>query len=214
MPKLRFRITISLDGYVAGPNQSVKEPLGEGGMKLHEWAFANAAWRTQHGMPGGEVNASTKVVEEQLANNGATIMGRHMFGGHPGPWTHENPWNGWWGDNPPFHHPVFVLTHYARPRLDCEGGTSFTFVTNGIEAALDQAFEAAKGKDVILAGGAHTARNFLKAGLVDEMELSIVPVILGSGERLLEGMEPNLDGWKLVRTVEAPGVAHLKFLRS
>ena len=214
MSKLRFRITLSLDGYVAGPNQSVKEPLGEGGMELHKWAFALDTWRKMHGMTGGEANASSKVMEEQLANTGAVIMGRNMFGGHPGPWAKENPWVGWWGDNPPFHHPVFVLTHYHRGTLHCDGGTTFTFVTEGIESALDQAFQAANGKDVALAGGAHAAQQYLKAGLVDEMELSIVPVLLGSGERLFENVGPNPNGWKLVRAVEAPGVAHLKFLKS
>src|SRR5258708_15081945 len=202
MSKLRFRITLSLDGYVAGPNQSVKDPLGVGGSMLHQWAFALAAWRAQHGLTGGEANASTKVVEEQLADNGATLMGRHMFGGPPGPWDKSNPWNGWWGKNPPFHHPVFVLTRHARERLDCEGGTSFTFVTGGIEAALEKACQAAQGKDVILAGGAQTARQYLKAGLVDEMELSLVPVLLGSGERLWEGLRPNLAQSNLPRPVQ------------
>src|SRR5258708_3063653 len=183
-------------------------------MQLHQWAFALAAWRAQHGLTGDEANSSTKVVEEQLADNGASLMGRHMFGGPPGPWDKSNPWNGWWGKNPPFHHPVFVLTHHARERLDCDGGNSFTFVTEGIDAALEKARQAAKGKDVILAGGAQTARQYLKAGLVDEMELSLVPTLLGSGERLWEGLGPDLDGWNLARAVEAPSVAHLKFVRA
>jgi dihydrofolate reductase len=150
--RVRFRISMSLDGYVAGPSQSVENPLGVGGERLHEWVVPLAAWRAMHGLEAGEVSESSKVVEESLANVGATIMGRNMFGGHPGPWDAAKPWNGWWGDNPPFHHPVFVLTHHARPPLALEGGTTFTFVTDGIESALDQARRAARGMDVALAG--------------------------------------------------------------
>jgi dihydrofolate reductase len=213
MPKLRFRIAISLDGYTSGPDQSVDNPLGVGGMHLHDWAFALAAWRAPHGLEGGEVNASTAVVEEGLAGIGATIMGRNMFGGHPGPWNPEKPWNGWWGADPPFHHPVFVLTHHARPPLALEGGTTFTFVTDGIEAALAQARRAAGDKDVALAGGASAARQYLNAGLVDEMELHLTPILLGAGERLFDGVR-DLHGLRLVRTIAAPGVSHLKFARA
>lgn len=204
---------MSLDGFVAGPSQSVENPLGIGGMRLHEWAFALSAFRAEHDMEGGEVNESTKVVEESLANIGATVMGRNMFGGHPGNWSRENPWNGWWGENPPFHHPVFVLTHHAREPLVLEGGTTFTFVTNGIEAALEQARRAARGKDVSLAGGASAAQQYLAADLVDEMEISLAPTLLGSGERLFEGLGDDLRGLELVRTVAAPNVVHLKFAR-
>lgn len=154
MSKLRLRISMSLDGYVAGPDQSVKNPLGVGGEQLHEWVIPLAAWRSAHGLPGGDVNESTKVVEESVVNIGTTIMGRNMFGGHPGPWDSKNPWKGWWGENPPFHHPVFVLTHHARAPLPLEGGTTFAFVTDGIEAALERARSATGGKDVSLAGGA------------------------------------------------------------
>jgi dihydrofolate reductase len=213
MSKLRFRISMSLDGFVAGPDQSVNEPLGIGGERLHQWAFPLATWRAPHGLEGGEVNESTRVVEESLANIGATIMGRNMFGGHPGPWNESKPWNGWWGANPPFHHPVFVLTHHARKPLRLEGGTTFTFVSDGIEAALEQARQAAQGKDVSLAGGAHAARQYFAAGLVDEMEISLVPTLLGRGERLFDGVGDDLHGLELVRTVGAPGVAHLKFAR-
>ena len=136
---------MSLDGFIAGPNQSVENPLGIGGMRLHEWAFSLAEWRAMHGLEGGEVNASTQVVKESLENVGATIMGRNMFGGHPGPWSSSKPWNGWWGDNPPYHHPVFVLTHFAREPLVLEGGNTFTFVTDGIHSALEQARRAANG---------------------------------------------------------------------
>jgi dihydrofolate reductase len=211
--KLRFKISMSLDGYVAGPSQSVDNPLGIGGMRLHEWAFELASWRGPHGLEGGELNESTRVVEESLANIGATVMGRNMFGGHPGRWDAKQPWNGWWGVNPPFHHPVFVLTHHKREPLELDGGTTFTFVTNGIEAALEQARRAAGGKDVSLAGGAKAAQEYLTAGLVDEMEISLVPTLLGNGERLFEGVGNDLRGLELVRTVAAPQVIHLKFAK-
>jgi dihydrofolate reductase len=211
MPKLRFRISMSLDGFVAGPDQSVKNPLGVGGMRLHEWVFPLAVWRKMHGLPGGEVNESSRVVEESMANIGATIMGRNMFGGHPGPWDAKKPWTGWWGANPPYHHPVFVLTHHARAPLPLEGGTTFTFVNDGIESALEQARRAAGGKDVSLAGGARAAQQYLAAGLVDEMEINLAPVLLGSGERLFAGLGDNLHGLDLVQTVAAPKVTHLKF---
>lgn len=208
MAKLRMKISISLDGFVAGPNQSIKDPLGQGGMRLHHWAFALDEWRRMHGQSGGVVNESSKVVEESLANIGATIMGRNMFGG-PG----DSEWRGWWGENPPFHHPVFVLTHQSRVPLHLEGGNSFTFVTEGIESALDQARRAAGGKDVSLAGGARACQQYLVAGLVDEMELNLVPILLGSGERLFDGMDDDLHGLTLTRIVAAPGVVHLKFAK-
>jgi dihydrofolate reductase len=204
---------MSFDGFIAGPNQSVENPLGIGGESLHEWVFPLASWRAMHGSGGGEVNESNRVVEEQLAGLGATIMGRNMFGGHPGPWDGRKPWKGWWGENPPFHHPVFVLTHHPRPPLELKGGTTFTFVTDGIEAALDQARRAAGGKDVSLAGGAKAVQQYLAAGLVDEMEIGLVPVLLGSGERLFDGAGDDLHGLKPVRTVAAPNVTHLKFAR-
>lgn len=213
MSKLRLRISMSLDGFVAGPSQSVENPLGIGGERLHEWVVPLAAWRAPHGKEAGEVNESTRVVEESLENIGATIMGRNMFGGHPGPWDPEKPWNGWWGANPPFHHPVFVLTNHARAPLALEGGTTFTFITNGIEAALEQARQAAGGKDVSLAGGANACQQYLTAGLVDEMEIHLVPTILGSGERLFDGVGDDLRGLELVRTVATPNVTHLKFAR-
>ena len=212
MAKVRFRIAMSLDGYTAGPQQSKENPLGVGGLQLHEWAFPLAAWRAPHGLQGGEVNESTRVLEDSLANIGATIMGRNMFGGHPGPWDAAEPWQGWWGANPPFHHPVFVLTHHARPPLVLEGGTTFTFVTDGIAVALQLARRAARGLDVSLAGGANAAQQYLGAGLVDEMEIHLVAMVLGAGERLFEGVR-NLDGLRLARTVAAPRVTHLKFVR-
>jgi len=212
MAKVRFRIAMSLDGYTAGPQQSKENPLGIGGTQLHEWAFPLAAWRAPHGLAGGEVNESTRVVEESLVNIGATIMGRNMFGGQPGPWDAAEPWSGWWGADPPFHHPVFVLTHHARPPLALEGGTTFTFVTDGIAAALDLARRAARGQDVALAGGASTAQQYLGAGLVDEMEIHLVPMLLGAGEQLFKGVR-DLHGLQLVRTIAAPTVTHLKFAR-
>lgn len=205
---------MSLDGFVAGPNQSVDNPLGIGGMRLHQWVFPLAVWRASHGLDGGEVNESTRIVEEAMANIGATVMGRNMFGGHPGPWDSMKPWGGWWGENPPFHHAVFVLTHHPREPLELEGGNSFTFVTDGIESALEQARRAARGKDVSLAGGANVARQYLGAGLVDEMEINLVPTLLGNGERLFEGIGDDLHGLELVRTVATPRVTHLKFGRS
>jgi dihydrofolate reductase len=211
--RLRFKISMSLDGFVAGPDQSVKDPLGIGGERLHEWVFPLTVWRAMHGLEGGEVNESSRVVEEGLVNIGATVMGRNMFGGHPGPWDVGKPWAGWWGEDPPFHHPVFVLTHHARPPLMLKGGTTFTFITDGIEAALDRARQAAGGKDVSLAGGASTARQYLVRGLVDEMEINLAPILLGSGERLFEGVGDNLHGLDLVRTVATPKVTHLKFAR-
>jgi dihydrofolate reductase len=204
---------MSLDGFVAGPSQSVDNPLGIGGNRLHEWAFELAIFREQHGLEAGEVNESTRVIEESLTNIGATVMGRNMFGGHPGPWDAGKPWTGWWGPNPPYHHPVFVLTHHAREPLKLEGGTTFTFVTDGIESALEQARRAAAGRDVSLAGGASAAQQYLVADLVDEMEISVVPTLLGSGERLFKGIGDDLHGLELVRTVGAPGVTHFKFAR-
>jgi len=204
---------MSLDGFVAGPNQSVDNPLGVGGMRLHEWVLPLRVWRAMHGLEGGEANASSAVVEESMANIGTTVMGRNMFGGHPGPWKAKEPWNGWWGNNPPYHHAVFVLTHHPRAPLRMEGGTSFTFVTDGIQSALEQARRAAGDKDVSLAGGANVARQYLAAGVVDEMEINLAPVLLGSGERLFEGLGDDLRGLELVRTVAAPKVTHLKFAR-
>jgi dihydrofolate reductase len=208
MPKLRFQISISLDGFVAGPNQSEEHPLGEGGMALHEWVFKLAAWRKPHGREGGEVNASTAVFEEAVEGIGATVMGRGMFGGGPGPWG-KDPWQGWWGDDPPFGMPVFVLTHHEREPL-VKGDTTFTFVTGGIESALEQAYEAADGKDVSLGGGAKTVQQYLAAGLVDEMWLNVAPVLLGDGARLFDDLAIGVELEQL-RAVEGPDAAHLKY---
>src|SRR2546429_4510257 len=178
MSKLRCHITISLDGFVAGPNQSEENPLGEGGERLHDWVVPLAAWRQSHGEQGGEVNESARIVEESRENIGAGVMGRNMFGPvHGGAWGDEQ-WTGWWGDDPPYHYPVFILTHHPRDPVEMEGGTTFHFVTDGIESALEQAREDAGGKDVMLWGGAHVAQQYLAAGLLDERELHVVPVVL------------------------------------
>lgn len=209
MPELKLQISVSLDGFIAGPNPSEENPLGEGGMALHEWAFKLAAWRRPHGRDGGETNASSAVLERALENVGATIMGRGMFGGD-GPWG-EVPWPGWWGDEPPFHTPVFVLTHHAREPLEKEGGTTFHFVTDGIESALSQAKAAAGGKDVSLGGGAAVAQQYLAAGLLDELQLNVVPILLGSGTRLLEGLPGPGPALERVEVIDAPDVTHMRY---
>jgi dihydrofolate reductase len=209
MGKTRAHISISLDGYVAGPNQSQEEPLGEGGEHLHDWIVPLKAWREPHGMDGGEENASDPVVREETANVGAEIMGRGKFGPPSrGPWG-DDPWQGWWGDNPPFHKPVFVLTHHERDPLTLSD-TSFTFVTDGIESALDRATAVAGEKDVFIGGGADVINQFLAAGLVDELELHLAPIVLGGGARLFAGVGPNVK-LEPLRVVEAPGVTHLKY---
>jgi dihydrofolate reductase len=208
--KFRFQISISLDGFIAGPNPSEDDPLGEGGEQLHEWVLKLAAWRKPHGREGGEVNASSVVMEEALDNLGATVMGRNMFGGGPGPWG-DDPWEGWWGDDPPFHTPVFVLTHHEREPLEKQGGTTFIFVTDGIESALEQAEQAAGGKHVSLGGGADVAQQYLAAGLIDELDLNVVPVLLGGGTRLFDNLGRTDLSLEQVRAIEAPGVTHIKY---
>ena len=205
-------MSISLDGFVAGPEQSVQDPIGKGGMRLHEWVFPLEVFRSMHGETGGIRNESSAVLEAARAGLGATIMGRHMFGGPPGPWNAHEPWNGWWGENPPYHHPVFVLTHHARAPLPMLGGTTFHFVTGGIDEALAQAKQAAGGKDVLVAGGADAARQYLASGQVDRMLLHLVPIVLGQGERLWDGVT-DLHGLTLTRTVATPEVTHLEFER-
>ena len=208
MSKVRVHIAVSADGYVAGPNQSKQNPLGEGGENLHDWMVVLKAWREPHGREGGEENVSNEVVQEAQANVGAEIMGRGKFGGGPGPWG-DDPWKGWWGDDPPFHVPVFVLTHHEREPLTLSD-TTFTFVTDGIESALEQARAAADGKDVTIGGGAAAINQYLAAGLVDELELHIAPLLLGGGARLFDGLGPGLR-LEQMRAVEAPGVTHVKY---
>jgi dihydrofolate reductase len=211
MSRLRCHISISLDGFVAGPNQSEENPLGEGGERLHDWVVQLAAWREAHGRQGGEVNASTRITEESIENIGAAVMGRNMFGPiGGGPWGDEQ-WTGWWGDNPPYHYAVFVVTHHPRDPVEMEGATTFHFVTDGIESALEQARRAAGDKDVFLLGGGQIIRQYLAAGLLDELELHVVPVLLGGGSRIFDNLGEAGVQLEQVRAVEAPGVAHLKY---
>ena len=210
MSKLRLIITMSLDGYVAGPEQSETDPLGVGGMALHAWFHPLKEFRAMHGESGGETDRSSAVVAERFSGLGATIMGRKMFGGGPGPWGND-AWRGWWGEEPPYHHPVFVLTHYEREPLEMKGGTTFHFVTGGIEDALERAEIAAAGKDISLAGGAQVVNQYLAKGLVDELDISIAPLILGAGERLFEGVPPGAVGLTQIAAVDAPGVTHITY---
>ena len=211
MSKLRCHISISLDGYVAGPNQSEANPLGEGGERLHDWVFPLEAFTRAHGGQGGEVNESTPVFEESRTNIGAAVMGRNMFGPVRGGAWGDEQWTGWWGDDPPYHYPVFVVTHYPRDPVEMAGGTTFHFVTDGIESALEQAKKAAGGKDVMLWGGGQVAQQYLAAGLLDELELHLVPVLLGGGSRLLGNLGDTDLRLEQVRAVEAPGVTHIAY---
>ena len=200
-------ISMSLDGYVAGPNQSLENPLGEGGERLHEWAFPTDTWRRRHGLGAGERTDDDEAVAEFTDNVGAFIMGRKMFGGGEGPW--DESWKGWWGEDPPYHVPVFVLTHHERAPLPMAGGTTFHFVTDGIESALEQARAAAADQDVSVIGGASTINQYLAAGLLDTIRLHVPPVILGGGERLFVGVgDPALEQ---VKVVAGPGAAHLTY---
>ena len=212
MTKLRFTITMSLDGYVAGPRQSLEHPLGEGGTALHEWAFATRSFRAMEGMEGGVAGLDDEHAARWNRNIGATIMGRNMFGPIRGEWG-EEPWTGWWGDDPPYHTPVFVLTHHAREPVEMQGGTTFHFVTDGIEAALERAVDAAGDGDVAIGGGATTAQQYLRAGLVDEMEIHVVPLLLGGGVRLFENLAGALADYECVELVSSPAVAQFAYVR-
>ena len=206
-------ITISLDGFVAGPDPTLEEPLGKGGELLHEWIVRLASWREHHGLEGGETGPDDEVSKQLVASTGAHIMGRRMFSGGAGPWEQDPMADGWWGDDPPFHHPVFVLTHHPRETVEKEGGTTFTFVTEGIEAALEQARAAAGELDVAIAGGADVAQQYLRAGLVDTMHLHVAALLLGGGTPLFG--DPGGDPVKLepVRAVQGRDVVHLTFAR-
>jgi dihydrofolate reductase len=209
MAKTTVDISMSLDGFIAGPNQTVEEPLGRGGLELHQWIFGLKSWREQHGEQGGEENADSELVREAVAASGAVVMGRRMFSGGQGPWEDDPVANGWWGDNPPFGVPVFVLTHHAREPLEL-GDTTFTFLTDGVVAAHEQARAAAGERNVSVAGGAHVVQQFLAAGLLDEIQIHLVPVLLGDGVRLFgaAGEQPALE---LVRVVDSPTVTHLRY---
>jgi dihydrofolate reductase len=209
MSKVTSNISMSLDGFIAGPEPSLKDPLGKGGEQLHEWVVRLKSWRKPHGKSGGEAGPDGDVMEESVANVGAYIMGRKMFSGGEGPWDDDPNSDGWWGNNPPFHAPVFVLTKHPRKKVEKDGGNSFTFVTDGIESALNQAKKAAGDKDVAIAGGASAIQQYIKAGLLDELEIHLVPVLLGSGTPLLA----NLGKAKMekIRVIDSPMVTHLKF---
>jgi dihydrofolate reductase len=204
-------ISMSLDGYVAGPNQTLEEPLGKGGEQLHEWVFRLAAWREPHGLEGGEDGPDGELVRASVGRTGAVIMGRRMFSGGSGPWESDPNADAWWGDNPPFHVPVFVLTHHEREPVEKEGGTTFTFVTDGFESALEQARAAAGEKDISIAGGAEVAQQALRAGVVDDVTLHLAPVLLGGGTSLFGGLGTDLT-LELKNVLEAPLATHLQYV--
>ena len=212
MTRLRVHnLSMSLDGYVAGPKQDLEDPLGVGGEELHEWVFETRYGRAMQGSDGGTEGIDNEFMEAGDDNIGATIMGRNMFGPIRGEWPDEE-WKGWWGEVPPYRHPVFVLTHHARAPIPMEGGTTFNFVTDGIESALERATDAAGGKDIRLGGGASVVQQYLNARLLDELHIAIVPVLLGSGARLFEDLD-NLDGYECVQMVGSKGVTHARIVK-
>jgi dihydrofolate reductase len=210
--RLKFTISMSLDGYVAGPSQSLENPIGEGGTAVHEWMFATRTFAEMQGREGGETGLDDDQAKLWNENVGATIMGRNMFGPVRGDWP-DDEWRGWWGPEPPYRTPVFVLTHYAREPLEMEGGTTFYFVTDGIEAALERARQAAGTRDVSIGGGASTVQQYLRAGLVDEMRLHVTPALLGAGERLFDGVGEPLSDFECVELVSSPAAAHFTYRR-
>ena len=214
MSQLRVRcFAISIDGYGAGPSQDLANPLGVGGLALHEWFFATRTFKKMHGQDGGETNIDDIFAARGFDNIGAWIIGRNMFGPIRGSWLDED-WKGWWGDNPPYHCPVFVLTNHPRKPLTMEGGTTFHFVTDGIRAALKQATEAAEGRDVGLGGGVATVRQYLQAKLIDEMHLAITPEVLGSGEHLFGGLDVRALGYHCSECVHSAKAMHVVLNRS
>ncbi|MEA2704703.1 MAG: hypothetical protein QOD63_2648 [Actinomycetota bacterium] len=214
MPKVRVHnIAVSLDGYAAGPHQDVDNPLGVGGPRLHEWVFDTAFGRRMTGMEGGSEGLDNEFLARGDAGIGATIMGRNMFGPVRGPWE-DDPWTGWWGDEPPYHHPVFVLTHHPRPPIPMEGGTTFHFVDDGIEAALERALEAADGTDVRIGGGPSTIQQYLGAGLIDDLHVAVVPILLGGGERLFDNLDGGPEGYECVELVSSPSAVHVRLSRA
>jgi dihydrofolate reductase len=209
MSKLRVHaFTISLDGYGAGPNQDLDNPLGVGGVALHEWAFATRTFRQMFGSGGGTTGIDDDLAARGFTDIGAWIMGRNMFGPIRGPWP-DDAWKGWWGDSPPYHTPVFVLTNHPRTSITMNGGTSFHFVTDGIHAALKRAAEAANDQDIRLGGGVATIRQYLRAGLVDEMHLAISPVLLGSGEHLLVDIDTLKLGYQCTEYTPTKNATHV-----
>lgn len=211
MAKLTFEISMSLDGYVAGPNPSLENPLGEGGERLHEWVVKLRSWRESHGYSGGESGPDSDLLEQSIASAGARLMGRRMFSGGEGPWEDDPRSEGWWGDEPPFGSPVFVLTHHQREPLEMKGGTTFHFASDGIEPALEQARDAAGERDVAIAGGASVGQQYLRAGLVDEMMIHVAPVLLGGGVRLFEDMGDPPPSLEIESVAGSPAVAHVKY---
>ena len=212
MAKLTFEITMSLDGFITGPDPGYEQPLGAGGERIHEWAYGLKSWRERHGREGGKTGPDNDLLEESSARSGAIIMGRRMFSGGAGPWEDDPGADGWWGDDPPFHVPVFVLTHHPRETVNKEGGTTFTFVTDGIEAALERAQAAAGDKDVGIAGGASVAQQYLKAGLIDELQIHLVPLLFGEGVRLFEDhLGPQQVVLECTRVIDSPTVTHLAY---
>jgi dihydrofolate reductase len=206
--------TISLDGYGAGPNQSLEHPLGVGGEGLHRWLFpTRTLQRMLFRNDDGETGPDDDFAARGFANIGAWILGRNMFAPSRGPWT-DFEWKGWWGDEPPYHVPVFVLTHHARPAIEMQGGTTFHFVTEGIEVALERAFGAANGQDVLVGGGASTIQQYLRAGLIDEMHLAISPILLGGGERLFDRLDGGAEGYECVELISSPVAAHVRLVRA
>ena len=210
MTRITLDISMSLDGFIAGPNQTFEQPLGEGGLQLHEWIFGLASWRERHGESGGVTNADSEVVRESVDATGAVVMGRRMFSGGEGSWEDDPVAGGWWGEEPPFGVPVFILTHHARETLEL-GGTTFTFVTDGIETALDQARAAAGDKNVAVAGGANVVQQYLEAGLIDELQIHLVPVLLGDGVRLFHHLDGEQRALELTRVIDSPAVTHLRY---
>jgi len=209
MPKLRVQsFSLSLDGYGAGPDQDLANPMGVGGMALHEWVFPTRTFQRMFGKEEGSTGVDDDFARRGFENVGAWILGRNMFGPIRGPWPDES-WKGWWGNNPPYHTPVFVLTNHARAPIEMEGGTTFHFVTDGIEAALERAFAGAKGQDVRLGGGGATIRQYLAAGLVDELHLAISPVLLGRGEHLLAGIDTPSLGYRCTQHVASEKATHV-----
>jgi len=213
VPKLRVQcFSVSLDGYGAGPDQDLENPLGVGGPELFDWFFRSRTWQRMHGGEGGETGVDDDMAAKGFEGIGAWILGRNMFGPVRGPWPDES-WKGWWGDEPPYHVPVFVLTHHARAPIPMKGATEFRFVTDGIESALRQAKDAAGGKDVRLGGGVATIRQYLSAGLIDELHLVLSPVLLGRGEHLLAGIDTRALGYECVKHVPGSRAAAHVFLR-
>jgi dihydrofolate reductase len=211
MPQVIFDITMSLDGFVAGPNQTLEDPLGQGGEQLHDWVIASAAWRERHGLEGGEAGVDSEVTAEAIARQGAIVMGRKMFSGGAGPWEDDPNRDAWWGDDPPFHVPVFVVTHHPREPVEKQGGTTYVFVTDGVEAAVEQARAAAGDKDVVFAGGANVIQQALAAGLIDEFQVHVAPMLLGGGVRLFDRLGSALPKVELTRTIESPAVTHVQY---